>query len=57
MGDADQGRGPLIQALAPEVGDAVFGDHVAGEVAGRRDRGAGLELPDDAGELAALAGA
>jgi hypothetical protein len=42
MGDADELAGPLPDAAAAKLGDAILGDHAVHYVLERRDRRAGV---------------
>ena len=50
VGDADQLPGSLADAGAAELGDAVLGYDAIYQVLERGDRGAGMQLGDDAGD-------
>src|SRR6185369_4085538 len=56
MGDADQRFGALADVPPPEVGDAVFGDHVVDVTAAGDHAGPLFERRLDAAHRAALGG-
>ena len=49
MGDPYELQGTLLDASAPQVGDAVFRHHIVHIVPGDGHRRAGLQLPGDLG--------
>ena len=49
VGDGDQGRCPLAQVLAVQVGNPIFSNHIMHMGPAGGDAGTGLELGDDPG--------
>jgi len=56
VGNVDQGHGPLTDAFAPQIGHAVFGDHVVDVAATGDDSGAAIEGGLDAAHLTVARG-